>query len=475
MKLIRFTAILLLIILMAGCGSKNAVKEITTDGDMTGVWEGKLDVGVMTLRIVFNVKSENGVLSSTMDSPDQAVTGIDVATTSFTDSILVFDVPAIGGKFTGTVEGTVATGIWEQNGQKFDMMLSKVEKAPEISRPQNPVEPYPYKTEEVKILNKESGFHLAGTLTIPEGKGPFPAVILVSGSGKQGRDETVFGHKPFLVIADWLTRHGIAVLRYDDRGAGESEGVFKDCTTMDFASDAKAVFEYLRNLDISNDEYTGIIGHSEGGMIAPIVSADNPDVGFIVLLSGPGVTLEEVIVQQSEDISRVSGVDEDMIKKNNAVNKQIYAILKSDLNDSVAGEEIRKVLVEYRETLPDSMKEDLDDEAIDDSFKRLLTKWFRAGMRLDHTPYISRVKCPVLAINGTKDLQVNADINLTAIEKLLKDSGNEDYEIFKPEGINHALQKCETGLPSEYSGIEETVDPVILDKITEWILNESEK
>lgn len=474
----RNLLILLIInILIAGsCAAKREIKEITAENEVIlGIWEGTLDAGGTALRLVFNINRENGAIVSTMDSPDQGVTGIKVDSTILRDNVMTLYVDAINGAFTGTLKGNTAEGKWVQSGMEFEMVLNKTETAPvsALIRPQEPKEPLPYKTEEVKIKNEKTGLTLAGTLTIPDGEGPFPAVILVTGSGKQDRNETVFGHKPFLVIADWLTRNGVAVLRYDDRGAGESEGNFKECTTWDFADDAEAVFEYLYALDISDNQFTGIIGHSEGGMIAPIAAARNSDVGFIIMLAGPGVTLEEVVLRQSEDIGLADGGDKEKIEEGTEVNKKIYEIAKSDKSDSIAAEEITGILKEYRKTLSEEDKAELTDEAIAGGAKMILSKWFREGMRLDHTPYIKQVKCPVLAINGEKDLQVNADVNLPAIEKLLIEGGNPDYTIMKMPGINHALQECETGLPSEYGQIEQTVSPAVPDVIANWILEKS--
>lgn len=462
-------AFLLIVIFAFACAPKNAVKSPTVSDDIIGIWSGKLDVGGKALTIVFNIAKEGETVIATMDSPDQGVTGIDVESVSCSGGNAVIMIKKIGGSFEGKLEGGSMTGTWKQGGAEFPLTLEKKTEAPKMNRPQEPKEPYPYKSEDVKFKNEKAGIYLAGTLTMPEGDGPFPAVIMVSGSGKQDRNETVFGHKPFLIIADWLTRNGVAVLRYDDRGAGESEGVFKDGTTMDFADDAEAAFNYLYSLPTTDKKFAGIIGHSEGGMIAPIVASRDKDVKFIILLAGPGITLEEVILQQSKDMQTVSGADSALIANAYIINKKIYDAAKSDLSDSALAEQVKKIMTDYRETLDDTLKSEIDDETIEGSAKMVTGKWFRAGMKLDHTPYVAKVKCPVLAINGEKDLQVSAAVNLPALEKLLKDGGNKDYTISLLPGINHALQKCETGLPSEYASIETTVDSTVLYTISDWM------
>jgi len=283
----------IILLLFAGCAPKNAVKSVTVTDDILGIWSGKLDAGGTVLGVVFNVLKEGDAVKATMDSPDQGIAGIEIASVSCSAGNAVFDIKKIGGTYEGKLSGDTITGTWKQGGAEFPLTLTRKKEAPKVNRPQEPKEPYPYKSENVKFRNEKAGITLAGTLTMPEGDGPFPAVILVSGSGKQDRNETVFGHKPFLIIADWLSKNGVAVLRYDDRGAGESEGDFSQGTTMDFADDAEAAFNYLYSLPIVDKKFAGIMGHSEGGMIAPIVASRNQKIGFAVLLAGPGEHLRK--------------------------------------------------------------------------------------------------------------------------------------------------------------------------------------
>jgi dipeptidyl aminopeptidase/acylaminoacyl peptidase len=241
-----------------------------------------------------------------MDSPDQGASGIHVETVTYKNGNLILEVKSIRGVFEGTLkeDGKTIEGEWKQAGSVFPLVLYYVDKVPETRREQDPVKPYPYAEEEVTYENKEAGVKLAGTLTYPDSVGPFPAVILITGSGPQNRDEGILGHRPFLVISDYLTRQGIAVLRVDDRGVGGSTGNFSQATTEDFVEDVLAGVEYLKSRKDIDSSRIGLLGHSEGGLIAPLVAVKSPDVAFIILMAGPGVTGEKIIMSQSELISR---------------------------------------------------------------------------------------------------------------------------------------------------------------------------
>ena len=268
--------------------------------DIEGTWMGNLKVpGGLELRIVFNISTNpDGSLKASMDSPDQGVSGIPVESVSYKDGNLNLDVKSIGGSFEGIYKENNKTieGEWKQAGSAFPLVLNRIEKAPDIHRKQDPIKPYPYTEEEVVYENKEAGIKLAGTLTLPQSGGPFPAVILITGSGPQNRNEEIMGHRPFLVLSDYLTRRGIAVLRVDDRGIGGSTGNFSQATTEDFAGDVLTGIEFLKNRKEIDPSRIGLIGHSEGGLIAPMVAVKSPDIAFIVLMAAPGVTGEEITV-----------------------------------------------------------------------------------------------------------------------------------------------------------------------------------
>jgi alpha-beta hydrolase superfamily lysophospholipase len=320
-------------------------------------------------------------------------------------------------------------------------------------------------------MNNKFNIQLAGTLTIPAGAGPFKAVILISGSGAQNRNEELLGHKPFLVIADYLSRNGIAVLRYDDRGVGQSQGNYAEATSADLATDAEAAYNFLKNNPKINSREIGLMGHSEGGLIAPIVASSNPGIAFIISLAGPGITGQQIIIRQSQEISRISGISEEKIRKSTATSKKLYAVLRKEKDNKKA--EV-KILAIYKEMLKKekSSKEDTEKAVnqLKATFGAQTYTWFRYFIITDPAIFWKKVKCPVLALNGEKDLQVAADENLPAIEKALKSSGNNSVKTIQLPGLNHLFQHCKTGLPSEYSEIEETFSPEALKIIDDWIL-----
>lgn len=321
------------------------------------------------------------------------------------------------------------------------------------NRYQEPIKPYPYKEEEVYIENGD--IILAATLTLPNGNQKFPAVVLVSGSGAQNRDEELMGHRPFLVIADYLTRNGIAVLRYDDRGFAKSTGDFASATTFDFATDARAAVNYLKTRKEINSEHIGLIGHSEGGIIAPLVAVDEPELDFIVLLAGCAVRGDSILMMQADLIAEASGVNNIQREETAKTNRKIYdMIIQNKSRD-----EIITVLSSVMDT----------EIAKNEAFV-VTNPWFRTFINYDPFPTLSKVKCRVLAINGTKDLQVPYRENVNAIDEALKKGGNKQYKIMVMDGLNHLLQHCETGLPNEYAEIEETISPEVLQLIKDFII-----
>ena len=327
----------------------------------------------------------------------------------------------------------------------------------EVRRPQNPVKPYPYRAEDLQYANPGAGIKLAATLTIPPGKGPFPAVVLITGSGQQDRDESLLGHKPFLVLSDYLTRKGIAVLRSDDRGAGGSGGDFAIATTADFATDTEAAVAYLKTRPEVDPHRIGLIGHSEGGVIAPMVAARNGDIAFIVMMAGTGVPGDRIVAAQVVAGAEAAGMDHESAAK--------------------AGEQERRVLdlVEH-ETDPGALRRKLGAELglppaqIDAAYRQLTSPWYRYFLTYDPAPALRKVACPVLALDGEKDTQVPAKLNLPAIRQALEDGGNRHFEVDELPGLNHLFQHAKTGAFSEYSQIEETIAPEALEKMAAWIL-----
>jgi alpha/beta superfamily hydrolase len=440
---------------------------------LPGSWLGKLSTNGIDLRLVFNLKlNGKDSLSATLDSPDQGAKNIPLGKVISDNKKLTIKAPALLGEYNGTITSdTTIDGTWTQGGQSFIVNLKKLRTAFIVNRPQEPKPPFPYTSEEVTFTNDKFNIKLSGTLTIPAGPGPFKAVIMITGSGPQNRNEELMGHKPFLVIADYLSRNGIAVLRFDDRGVGKSQGNYAEATTADLATDAEAAFNFLKKNPKINQKEIGFVGHSEGGLIAPIVAAFRSDVGFIVSLAGPGVTGQQIIIRQSQDIGRISGEKESDIKESTVTNKKLYAILRKEKDNKKAE---TKILARYREILEKKKTSKEDTEKAVDQLKMTFGAnkytWFRFFIMTDPSIYWEKVKCPVLALDGEKDLQVAANENLPAIEKALKSSGNISSKTVKMTGLNHLFQHCKTGLPAEYATIEETFSPEALKIITDWIL-----
>jgi len=460
---------------MIGFTQEQDISEISIEG----IWEGKLKVPGTEIRIVFKI-SENpdGVLTATLDSPDQGATDIPIEEVIFKDNTLRLEVKSVGAVFEGKIseDFLVIEGELKQSGQAFPLIVNRVDKAVEILRPQVPKKPYPYIEKKVAYTNLKSGVKLVGILTLPSDKGVFPVVLLITGSGPQDRNETIYGHHPFLVLADYLTRQGIAVLRVDDRGVGESTGDFSQATSEDFASDVLVGVEYLKTCKEIDFNKIGLIGHSEGGLIAPMVAVKSPDAAFIILMAGAGLTGEEILYLQGAFISRAMGVSEEDIIKKRQFNEKIFSVLKEEENSEIAEKRLRQMFEEDWEKMSDEEKEQIGDSEVflEAQLQSLLSPWLKFFLTYDPKPILSKVKCPVLAINGEKDLQVPPKENLSAIEEVLKTGGNQNFIIKELPNLNHLFQTAQTGIPSEYAKIEETISPVALKIVSDWILEQTE-
>ncbi len=436
-----------------------------------GKWLGTLKLPAIELRVVFNVsENEDGSLKTTLDSPDQGAYDITVDSTIYNYPDIKFVILAVKGFYEGKFEQDSIVGTWSQ-GMPLPLTLKKTKKVEASKRPQEPKPPYPYNEEEVSYPNKKVNLTLAGTFTYPKGDNSFPAVVLISGSGPQNRNEEIFGHKPFLVLADYLTKNGIAVLRFDDRGIAKSTGDFSSATTKDFVSDALAGVEYLRSRKEVKKDEIGLIGHSEGGLIAPLAAVESPDIDFIVLMAGTGLTGEEILKQQTALILKANGYDEEKIKRDINVLSQMYEVIVREKDTSVAREKLKEVFDKNYAELTDEEKKEIGEpnQSFKQQTKTLLSPWFRFFLSYDPYPTLTKVKVPVLAINGEKDLQVPPKEDLEMIEKALKEGGNKNYKVIELPGLNHLFQTAETGSPTEYSKIEETMSPVALETITDWI------
>jgi len=446
-----------------------------TDFNLNGIWQGSLKISNVSLRIVFKVtQDKNGSYSATMDSPDQGAKDIPVDSVIYNDGNVKFVVGAVRGYFEGKVDfdNSIIKGEWHQSSMSLPLELKKIDKVEELKRPQEPKPPFPYNVEDVSYENKTAGIELAGTLTYPKSKEPFPAVLLITGSGPQNRDEELFGHKPFLVIADYLTRRGIAVLRVDDRGIGKSTGNFSTATTKDFASDVLAGVEFLKSNENINPKEIGLIGHSEGGLIAPMVAVKSNDVAFIVLMAGPGLPGDQILYKQVQLISRLGRIPEAKIKRSLALNKEMYNIIKESKDSSETAAELHKVYNNYYNNLDEKEKTEMGDSNVffNKELKTIMSPWFKFFISYDPVPTLEKVKCPVLALDGSKDVQVPPKEDLEAIKKALEEGGNKNFETLELNGLNHLFQTAETGSPSEYGKIEETLSPKALKVIGDWIL-----
>lgn len=444
---------------------------------LDGIWQGTLDVGAAKLRIVFHFKTaDDGVITTTMDSPDQGAMGIPTTKTTFENNKLRVELKALAAEFNGKYDpkdGTIF-GNWSQGGMDFPLLITRVDKVEMPKRPQTPQPPFPYIQEEVTFENPDAGITLAGTLTIPEGKGPFPAVILVSGSGGQDRDESLLGHKPFLIIADYLSRNGVIVLRYDDRGIAKSGGVHSTATSLDFATDAESALRYLESRKEVNKNKTGLVGHSEGGLIGAIVGARAEELDFLVTLAGPGMNGRDIILLQSELISRANGTSEDDIKRELEISRKLFEAVTSAKDTIEADQKLRKAFDEYLATLSEDerKKPEFGEAMIEQQIRVMKGDWFRFFLVYNPADDFAKITKPVLALNGELDLQVPPKENLSKIEAALKKAGNKNYKVIELKGLNHLFQTAKTGAPSEYSTIEETFSPDALKVMGEWILKQ---
>jgi pimeloyl-ACP methyl ester carboxylesterase len=340
-----------------------------------------------------------------------------------------------------------------------------------IARTQDPTLPYSYYTEEVSFSGKTDTALISGTLSLPSQQGKFPVVVLISGSGPQDRNEEVFNHRPFLVLADYLTRHGIGVLRYDDRGIGKSTGSFKAATSYDFAADASAAVDFLKKRKEIDTRNIGLIGHSEGGMIAPILATDRKDIAFIVLMAGPGIPIAELMDLQSRKMGALEGAPQDYLDKSSAFETGAFNIIKKSKNDSL-GTQLENYFAKAIKELPAEMRPPTEEETkklISAQAKQMSSPWFREFIRFDPTPYLEKIKCPLLAINGTLDAQVTASENLKGISTAMLKKKQSNYTITSYPGLNHLFQEAKTGSMGEYASIEQTISPKVLTDIQHWI------
>ena len=432
---------------------------LQSQAQIEGYWKGQIDLGGQQLEMAFNIKAAENGFAATLDVPAQGAYDVPIDKTVFQDNHLQMTLSAMGASYSGTLKGEAIEGEFTQHGMAFPLNLARGEKEAPKARPQDPQPPFNYRAEEVTFTNKKEGNTLAGTLTIPEGDGPFPALVLVSGSGQQNRDEELMNHRPFWVVADYLSRRGVAVLRYDDRGMGGSTGEVLNATSLDFSYDAEAAFDFLLNRKEIKASQVGILGHSEGGIINFMVAERRPEVAFLVSLAGPAVNGIEVLKEQQAAILRAQGMSEEMVQFSGNANAQMFDIIEAS-NDRVEADTLLRQLLKGW-----GYNEELTEQTVG----QIASPWMYYFLKYDPTEAIVKVKSPALLLNGSKDLQVLASQNLPAYEKIIAEHGKTNLTLQEMPDLNHLFQHCETGSPTEYVTIDETISPEVLEMIVEFV------
>ncbi len=430
--------------------------------DISGNWIGELNVGGTILEIAFHLKNDENGLKATMDIPKQGLSNSPAQTATYIDSTLTIKFPTFGMEYKARLnQENKFIGNLSQSGQSLPMNLTKG--IIELNRPQEPKAPFPYYSENVTFENKADNIKLSGTLTLPKKEGKFPVAIIISGSGPQNRDGEMFGHKPYFVLADYLTKNGIGVLRYDERGVGDSQGDFETAAINEFSSDVKSAIDYLKTRKDIDPSKIGLIGHSIGGIIAPKVAVENGNIGFIVLMAGPGINGDKIMLSQKAALERLMGYSEMEIEQSQGFVKGAYdIILNSNLDNPSLKDSINSFyLNKYGALLPENQRDALVDQITSYEVVSLI--------KSEPSVYLEKIKCPVLAINGSKDFQVLPKENLAAIKNSIEKNGNKKVKTVELENLNHLFQESKTGMLSEYSEIEQTMSPVVLELISGWI------
>ena len=446
---------------------------------IAGTWLGVLDAG-LKLRLGLKVQQQaDGKLTAKLDSLDQAAYDLPINSITAENGLVRFTATSLNLSYQGklTADGSQIIGELRQGTLSFPLTFKRTQQLPTLARAQDPKKPYPYTEEEVSYENTTDKVKLAGTLTLPPSKAPVPAVILITGSGAQDRNETIMGHRPFLVLADYLTRRGIAVLRVDDRGMGGSSKGAVAATSENYAEDVLAGITYLKTRKEINPNQIGLIGHSEGGIIAPIAATRSRDVAFIVMMAGLGQTGREAILMQNDLLTRAASALPDVTVKIRKIFEQLFDILKVEKDNKVAEQRMRAVIDAELATMTDEQKKSFASvqRTMNMQMPMYLSPWFRYFLLIDPVPYLEKVNVPVLALVGEKDLQVPPKENLDLIEAALKKGGNKNYTVMLLPGLNHLFQTSKTGLPSEYGEIEETISPTALQTMSDWILKQTQQ
>lgn len=474
----RNTLLAFLAAALAAVAAAPAIAQEGAASRVAGVWQGTLTAPTARLRLVVKLRDEGGALTGTMDSIDQGARDLPLDTVRYDSGRLTFDLRAVGGRYEGDLgeSGDEIAGTWSQGGGNLPLVLHRDAEVPVLNRPQEPARPLPYRETDVSY-DSEPGVRLAATLTLPAGDGPFPAVVLITGSGPQDRDESLAGHRPFYVLADALTRRGFAVLRADDRGVGRSTGDFFAVTSSEeFATDALAGVRFLAaRADIRADAI-GLVGHSEGGLVAPLAAGrDTPEargLAFLVLLAGPGVPLGDILVEQDRLILAARGVPAPFIDADAAMLRRLIAIATTEQDLERGAATMRTELTAYAAKLPEPARAPMIAQ-IEQQVRQMSSPWMRWLLGYDPLPALRRIEVPMLALFGARDLQVPPAQSRAPLESAVRAAGNPASRVVELPGLNHLFQAATTGAPAEYSAIEETMNAAALELIGNWLVEQA--
>jgi len=444
--------------------------------DFTGSWKGK--IAAFNLTIIINISEKDGKLVASMDSPDQGAKNIPCDQVVVNGNNISVSVSVIGANFNGNLSADKKTieGKFNQGGGSYDLVVGKGEMAAPKEKPQTPVPPFSYKAEDVEYDNSDKSVHLSGTLTYPSSGSKFPAVILISGSGQQDRDENIMGHKPFMVIADRLTKLGFAVLRVDDRGIGKSTGEVAKASSSDFAKDVITSIEYLGKRSEIDLNRIGLMGHSEGGLIASIVAAERKDISFVVLLAGPGINGAALLAEQGEQILLKSGVSKEAVAVYTPLYKKMIQISTQETDSLTIAMNAYKAVADWKKATPLNYQKEIgmdtkegSDAIMHNLVSGFSSPWMKYFLKSEPSIFIEQISAKVLALNGEKDIQVIASTNTEGIKKALQKSKSPSYEVKILPGLNHLFQTCKSCSITEYGTLDETFSEAALSEITQWL------
>ena len=458
--------------------------------NIAGTWQGTLNVQGNQIPLVFHIKKDStDKWIAAFDSPGQHAFNLPCSEVIIKYDSIILMMAVINGKYAGQLntDKSQITGTWFQGAGSLPLTVKKTSDTATVKeqkRPQTPRPPFPYHSEDVVYANADHSIQFGGTLTYPKtdslkNSGEidlYPAVILITGSGQQDRDETIFGHKPFAVIADYLTRQGFVVLRVDDRGFGKTTGIFSEATSMDFAKDVEAGLDFLEKQPMVNKNKIGLIGHSEGGLIAPIVADERSEIKFIILLAGPGIPIIDLMQQQMEAISKSNGETSAKARANGQLMRIVWDEAAKNEDSATTIQHIRMKIKGWSKTLDTatfakfkSQDTTIINRQIIEAMKALNGKWYKYFISFNPQPYLEKLDCKVLALNGSKDVQVIAVTNLQGIQQSLQKSKSPNYDIKEIPGLNHLFQTCTTCNPAEYNSLEESFSPVALEMMGSWL------